>query len=1394
MNSTSMLLLLSMVEAGWPVWGAAIVAGAALAVALFCCIRRRGREEIVDRERHLAAVLRSIGDGVIVCDGEGRVTSLNPVAEQLCGWKAEEAFGRPLEEVFRIRNAQTGDPAPNPVFRVLREGTVAGLANDTLLVNRDGREIPIADSCAPILSAGGKVVGAVLVFRDVSQLYEQQKQLRDSERRYRLLSEHALAAIAVHRLVRDNDGRAVDTVMLNVNARFETETGIRREYVLGRRFSQWYPYESERQRWLERFSEVERTGQPLMTEEYIPAIGRYMLVQLWKVSPGIVGVALNDLTRLHRAEARAGRLGRLLEASNNEVYIFDADTLRFEEASRSALEQLGYGMEELRQLTPIDLKPALDRAGFEKLLEPLRLGQQPWVKFRTVHRRKDGSTYPVSVRLELLEEDNRHLFLAVIEDRTEQQEAERRLRDEQQRFRAIVEAARDGIILLDSGFRIAHCNPAAEALLSCSTQQASGRRLDEFLIPAEEASASSNNEGKPPGAGYPWTPGYLHQAWICSDGGGRIPVEVSLSPLGADRDLQYVAVVRDMSRQMQAMQALQASETWHRALFEQSAVGIAVVDPASGKLRETNRALRRMFGLDQAAADALSLDDLAVAPGESQAAASSLCEQLRRAIAEGSVNLEAELRTRSGAPLWCAASLTRVELDGEPQLLCSLLDITPRKLAEQQLAESEQRYRAIVEHSADLVWIVNREGLIRYASPSWKRIAGYAPENLLGRSISEGIHPEDLESAWRTLRALMDGRMVEAGLSYRVLHADGRWRWHEGRGMTMLGADGRPEAVVGVSRDITERKQAEQMLAEQMQQLQQARQSEQRKAAQLEAMLAELEHHRRQAEQASRAKSDFLAKMSHEMRTPLNAILGMSQLLREQLKDGEQLEQAEMIISSARNLLQLIEELLDLSTIEAGRMRLQAGPFDVEELLDSVFAESELMAGHKQLELLAWAEASVPRRLTGDFRRLRQVLLNLTSNAIKYTDNGQVRIRLAWQPSPEAAGQGALVMRVEDTGPGIPAEKIPLVFEKFTQLGSSDKHRSGVGLGLSIVRELVARMGGEVAVASVIGRGSTFTVTIPLETVQEANESAAAFPAPVALRQACVLSADAARRQCVAALLRRMGVEVFEAELFARLAGDVRGQLNADTSAAFFWSEEYSPQDARNCAYILTGPAPRGMTVFLIGKSAPAGSAEPGIIALPPMLSPATLRAALARAFPSSPKNIVIREKPLPQSAVSPVRSRPRVLVAEDNSLNQRVAVGLLRRLGYECDTVGNGLEAMEAVRTGLYQLALLDVSMPDIDGLETARRIRAYEQATGAARLPLVALTAHAYPEDRHRCLQAGMDDFLPKPVSLDALASVLSRWLPVGAITKYEVENPSGLPEERPKHGSLDAPSLEP
>ena len=1193
--------------------------------------RRKVQREPRSQERHLATILRSIGDAVIVCDRDARIQSMNPVAEQLCGWPATEAVGRNLEEVFRIVSAETRAPAPNPVPDALQMAIATSLANDTLLLSRDGREIPIADSCAPILGTGGRVEGAVLVFRDVSESYRQRKSLEESEQRYRLLFGNAVSALAVHQLVRDADGRVVDTVVLSVNSRFEAETGLSREEVLGKRFSHWYPYgEAERQPWLERFAAVERTGQAMTVEEPVTPIGRRMLVQIWRVTPDMVGVSLLDVTKLRQAEADAERLGRLLEASQNEIYIFDADTLRFEQASRSALEQLQYSLEELRRMTPLDLKPEFNWASFDRLLQPLRSGAERRIRFQTRHRRKDGSTYLVDVRLELLGEGSRRYFLAVIEDITARLESELRM----------------------------------------------------------------------------------------------------------------------------------------KAVFESSAVALATVRPSDGRLLHWNSAFAELLGWSDSSNPVRHLQDLTAGGNDAPRRLAWLDECFAKAVQTGHAASEGQLVTLGGRQIWCSLQLSRMDLPGGSEILWVAHDLTERKLAELQLAESEQRYRAIVEHSADLVWTVTPDGRIRYASPSWTRVTGHRPETMLGRWIRDGIHPQDWPAAWRTLQDLLDGRRAEASLAYRVLHADGSWRWHEGRGMAVREAGGEVKLIVGVSRDVTDRKAAEQVLARQMRELEESRQAEQEKSAELRRLMQELEGEKKRAEQASRAKSDFLARMSHEMRTPLNAILGMAQLLREQVSGIGLAEQVEVVLSSARNLLHLIEELLDLSAIEAGRLSLQMAPFGVEALLDSVASEAAVMAGRKRLELLCWAGKEVPRELSGDFRRLRQILLNLVSNAIKYTDRGQVRVRLSWQSKDGDSIQGLLGLQVEDTGPGIPANKIPLVFERFSRLEHTGQNtREGVGLGLAIVKELAERMGGNVAVASLIGQGSTFTVTIPLGVVAGPRQ-VDREDGPASAGQTWVLTADKARAACASALLSRLGVD---APVFESPEKSVRWSRQDDTlygpDALLVWEDEFAPEEACQLAQLLRGERGGEVRLFIIGDDSSQFEQERmRYTRVPRGLSPAVVRRFWVQPPPQAKTHP--EDKQNEQDVASPptasATGRRRVLVAEDNLLNQRVIAGLLRRLGLDCDLAANGREAVERYKGNCHDLVLLDLSMPEMDGLTAARMIRELESHRNTSPVPIIALTAHAYEDDKRRCFEAGMQDFLTKPVALTDLAAMLDRWIP--------------------------------
>ncbi|GIU75947.1 MAG: hypothetical protein KatS3mg004_3034 [Bryobacteraceae bacterium] len=1218
----------------------------ALALALLWKRRRSSKpapEGFGGKHGYLAAVFRSIGDGVIVCDADGRITSMNPVAEQLCGWPAAEAAGQPLEKVFRIVNARTKQPAANPVPRTIAEGAATGLANDTLLINRDGLEIAIADSCAPIFGPQGRPVGAVLVFRDVTELYRAHQELAESEQRYRLLAEHALAAVATHELLRDGQGRVVDSMLRTANRQFTAQCGLDANQLLGKRLTEWLPAE-EAARWLALFDEVDRSGQARVVEEHVDSLGRRFLVQTWPVQRGTIGVAFVDVTRARQSELRAARLGRILEASSNEIYVFEDETLRFVEASRSALDSLGYTLEELQQLTPLDLKPEFNRQTFETLLAPLRDGSQTRLRFHTVHRRKDGSTYPVDVCLELIEEGSQRLFMAVIENVAEREEAEHKWREKHEQLKAIVGSARDAIVMLDPGSRILLWNPAAEALFGFSADQAAGQCLGQL---------------------------------------------VRMEPVAGTEDAHTSALLG-----------------WLRC--------------GSGEMPQESRATVTAY-------------------------------------------------KHEGSPVAIELSVAPAHIGGQTHYVAVLRDVSEPMRLRQHLAESEHRYRMIVEHAADLVWAVSREGRITYASPSWLRGAGYRPEELEGRSFRPGIHPEDWPQASQALEELFEGRASELALAYRVRHANGAWCWHEGRAVAVRGPVGEVVSVVGVSRDITRQRQAEEELQRKMQELERARQGEQAKADALAAALQQLEEARRRAEQASRAKTDFLAKMSHEMRTPLNAILGMALLLRDQVGGPEAAERVDAILSSCRNLLHLIDELLDMSAIEAGRLRLDQEPFAVAQLLDDVLGELALAAGYKGLELIGSIRPGTPQTLIGDARRLRQILLNLVSNAIKYTKQGRVCIRLAWRRKAQSDVEGILEMSVEDTGPGIPTEKIPLIFEKFAQLDESGRHNSGgVGLGLAIVRQLVDLMQGEVTVESIIGKGSTFSVLIP--TTQA---SSTGFQQPQLSQtdsRVWVISGLHQRREAAAEMLRWLGTTTLEDDSVTNVFHHLR-QHGPERIALLLWADEYSASDIAHCRRMITNLGGLAPQILAITDAGVAAEVMDGTLLLRTPLRCLELQTALIQTGILLPLAEPQINRPDTNalasqghgSAFERVASRrAKILVAEDNILNQRVTAGLLAKLGFECDIVSNGREAIEALRRNHYDLVLLDLSMPEMDGLEVARYIR---QESGPSILqspPLVALTAHVLPEERRRCIEAGMNDFLAKPISLQALAEVLTRWIP--------------------------------
>ncbi len=648
-----------------------------------------------------------------------------------------------------------------------------------------------------------------------------------------------------------------------------------------------------------------------------------------------------------------------------------------------------------------------------------------------------------------------------------------------------------------------------------------------------------------------------------------------------------------------------------------------------------------------------------------------------------------------------------------------------------ELESSEERYRQLVESAQVILWRRNiQTSQFTYVNQEAQTLLGYP----LGQWMAEPtfwpdrIHQED--------RALVESCCTRAAqerlpqtFEHRMTQASGGIVWLKTSVQRGAG-DSLHEELVGVMADITERKVAQEA-----------------------------------AEAANRAKSDFLATMSHEIRTPMNGILGMTELVLDSEVTAEQRDHLGMVRFSAEALLSIINDILDFSKIEAGKFDLENIPFALRETMGETMKSLAFRVHKKGLELVYEIKPEVPELLLGDPGRLRQILINLLGNAIKFTEKGEIVVTIDEEGEPSELSTG-LHFSVKDTGLGIPPDKQQKIFEAFSQADSSTTRKyGGTGLGLTICSRLVELMNGRIWVESRPGEGSTFHFTIRL-AVQSAPGARPAPVQPEQLRQLPVLVVDdnSTNRQLLHLMLSRWGMRptaveggrlALEALELARQAGHafplvlLDGHMPEMDGFAVARQVRDTPELAGTALMMLTsGGAP--------GDG--ARCRELGISAyLTKPIRPAELLEGIGRVLQKTPQEAA----PLiTQHSLREDRNRARILLAEDNPVNQTVAVRMLEKRGYTVVVAGNGRAAIAALESDHFDVVLMDIQMPDMDGFEATAAIRAKERISGA-HVPIIAMTAHAMKTDEERCLAAGMDGYVAKPIRIQELLTALERHL---------------------------------
>ncbi len=709
--------------------------------------------------------------------------------------------------------------------------------------------------------------------------------------------------------------------------------------------------------------------------------------------------------------------------------------------------------------------------------------------------------------------------------------------------------------------------------------------------------------------------------------------------------------------------------------------------------------------------------------------------------------IESEYRVRTPAGAWrwvnTRAKCVATQPDGRPnRIVGTVQDVTARRKTELALraSEAEGRNLSLVAAKTDnLVLIASPRGTIEWANDAFCRVMEYRLNEVVGRNPAHILtgSETDQRTLVRIRRAMTDGRSIVTDI---VNYSKSGRKYHlQVEIQPVHGADGRIEAFIAVQTDITARVETDRQL---------------RRA-------------KAEADRASRVKSDFLAALSHEIRTPMNGVIGTTSLLLESPLSGDQRDFVNTIRTSGEALLTVINDILDFSTIDSGKLQLVRAPFELAICLEEALDLFALQASSKRIEIGYTITPDVPRVLLGDATRLRQVVVNLLHNAVKFTPSGRISVEVRrLSPVPvvslgtEDRGAGirtTLEFTVRDTGIGIPPDRIEHLFEAFSQIDSSSTRRyGGTGLGLVTCRKLCEFMGGGIRAESTGAGGSTFIFTILAEPDRSAIPSAP--DVPVALHEGWVLCVEdnPTTQSRLSGIFKQLGVECL---VVSTPRQAVIESANATHPPALLVVDagEYESRPPFDALSQIKSPR---LVLFPFGQNPPA---QPLTVAASastskPIRTSAFLQALeqlfatpSAQTAPALPDRPIADEYPL------------EVLLAEDNGVNQKIALRLLDRMGYRAEAVANGLEAVTALESRPYDLVLMDVQMPEMDGYEATRQIRA---RLAPDRQPKIfALTANTLNDDRKQAVAAGMDDYLSKPVKAAEIAAAIRRHFPAGA-----------------------------
>jgi PAS domain S-box-containing protein len=884
----------------------------------------------------------------------------------------------------------------------------------------------------------------------------------------------------------------------------------------------------------------------------------------------------------------------------------------------------------------------------------------------------------------------------------------------------LIENAPEAIVILNNADKVLRINSEFTRMFGYDVREAIGHDINELIVPqALCGSAQSISHSVTGGSKVS-----LESVRRRKDG-SLIEVSILGSPiLTEDGQVGVYGIYRDISAQKKMEEKLAKSEKYYRSLIENS-IDIVAVMALDGTITYNSPSLEKTLCMEtgeligQSAFVLIHKDDIPKTKSSLEAAVAN---------AGTTYQIEARISHKNGS--WRTFQIKVVCVaEDEPYLVVNATDITDRKAAEVKI----RQLSGAIEQSPVSVVITDTLGRIEYVNPWFTEITGYSFEEAIGKkpSILKSGHTSDEEykKLWETITTGGTWRG-----EFKNKKKNGEYYWESAVISSIKGSNGRIRNYISVKEDITERKLAEQRL--------------------LDA--------KEQAEAAMRAKSDFLATMSHEIRTPMNGVIGMTELLLDTNLTPEQRDFAETIKVSGDSLLSVINDILDYSKIESGKMEFEKRSFNLTTCLENTLDVFSSKAADKKIELIYLIGEKVPRGLIGDETRIKQILMNLINNALKFTESGEVYVAvdtLGEEDSPSSNDSVKLLFKVKDTGIGIPPDKMDRLFKSFSQVDSSTTRKyGGTGLGLAISERLTAGMGGRIWVNSLEGVGSTFSFTIDVGVDKDMCTLDETVLSELWKKRVLIVDDNETNRQILTLQCSKMGMvpyvtgnplealewighgQFFDLGILDMHMPVMDGfELGLEIRA--MRSHEYLPLVMLSSLNHKEKPSNYPADVFAAHIAKPVKQSQ--------------LRDVLLHVLAGCKKEKLVFASSIDADLAQ--RQPLTILIAEDNPINQKLAALAFEKMGYRVDIARNGVEAVDACNRKDYDIIFMDMQMPEMDGIEATRQIL---NKRGESSPRIIAMTANAMKEDKEQCLAAGMVDFISKPINIKQIQSKLIEW----------------------------------